>query len=179
MLRSRGTDTRFDLSKKEATTDRKLSPRYELRGDRNKPSLWYGDQQLAEVVHFHNVGVSPDGRSVAWYTRSRAQDTSNLGNTSQYPTTLWFHSPETGTVKLAEGQFAWENYWDVFDNPILNPRFHWLSQTDFVAKPIVPATLLLQNPQPSAWPIALHRNSSLQHHWPSEKPSCPSATDFS
>lgn len=138
MLRSRGADMRIDLTKSEAIADRNLSPQYELRGDRYKPSLWRGDEQLAEVIHFHNVGVSPDGRSVAWYTRSRAQDTTNLGNTSQYPTTLWFHSPDTGTVKLAEGRFAWDNYWDVFDNPVLNPRFRWLTQTDFMAQTGVP-----------------------------------------
>nr|WRX36692.1 hypothetical protein [uncultured bacterium] len=134
MLRSRGTDSRIDFAQSIATTDRKLSPQYELRGDQFNPSLWYGDEQLAEVVHFHNVGVSPDGRSIAWYTRSNPRDTSNLGNTSQYPTTLWFHSPDSGAVKLAEGKFAWSNHGDVFDNPIVNPRFHWLTPADFVAK---------------------------------------------
>lgn len=134
MLRSHGTDSRIDLANSKATADRHLSPHYELRGDRFKPSLWYGDEQLAEVIYFHNVGVSPDGRSVAWYARTNPQDTSNLGNTSQHPTTLWFHSPEIGAVKLADGHFAWDNYWNVFDNPVLNPRFHWLTQSEFSAQ---------------------------------------------
>lgn len=131
MLRSRNLDIRIDFNKRQAITDRRLSPQYDLRGDRRKPSLFCGDEQLAEVVSIDNVGIAPDGRSVAWYARTIRRDTSNLGNTSQFPTTLWYHSTDTGTVKLCEGRFAFNNSWNVFDNPILNSRFHWLTQTDF------------------------------------------------
>ncbi|QDV24651.1 M56 family metallopeptidase [Aureliella helgolandensis] len=133
MLRSRGIDSRIDLSQSEAAADRQLSPQYELRGQRYYPSLWYGDEQLAEVIHFRNVGVSPDGLSIAWYTRSDSRDRSNLGNTSQHPTTLWFHSPDAGTVKLAEGNFGRDDPSDTFDSPILRPRFHWLANAGLAA----------------------------------------------
>lgn len=133
MLRSLGEDIRIDLADGKAVRDRKLSPYYELRGDRNRPSLWFGDQQLAEVLSHRDVGISPDGRSIAWYARTNPHDTSNLGSTSLFPTTLWFHTADAGKVELAAGRFALSENWDGFDNPVVNPRFFWLTDEDLRA----------------------------------------------
>lgn len=133
MLRSLGEDIRIDLADGKAVRDRKLSPYYELRGDRNRPSLWFGDQQLAEVLSHRDVGISPDGRSIAWYARTNPHDTSNLGSTSLFPTTLWFHTADAGKVELAAGRFALSENWDGFDNPVVNPRFFWLTDEDLHA----------------------------------------------
>jgi hypothetical protein len=131
MLRNAGQDMRIDLEKRKAIEERRLSPRYELRGDRFHPSLWCGEELLCESLYYRNVGVSPDGHCIAWYARSaKVRDKTNLGNTSQYLTTLWFHSPETGTVELAEGKFFNQDHPYQFDNPQLNPSFHWISEPE-------------------------------------------------
>jgi hypothetical protein len=128
MLRNDGKDFRIDLQKRAAIEDRRLSPRYELRGDRYTPSLWSGEELLCDSLYYRNVGVSPDGQCVAWYARSeKVRDKTNLGNTSQYLTTLWFYSPETGKVELAEGKFFGQDHPYQFDNPQLSTSFRWLS----------------------------------------------------
>ncbi len=128
MLRNSGKDIRIDLEKHEAIEDRRLSPNYELRGDRYQPSLWSGEELLCDSVYFRNVGVSPDGQCVAWYARSaKVLDKTNLGNTSQYLTTLWYHSPDTGIVEMAEGKFVGQDQPFQFDNPQLRSLFRWES----------------------------------------------------
>jgi hypothetical protein len=129
MLRNFATDHRIDLEKGAMVEDRRLSPQYELRGDRYAPSLWSGNEQLCESLYFRNVAVSPDGGCIAWYARSvNTLDKTNLGNTSQHLTTLWFHSPETGAVELAEGNFDSSQPFLKFDNPGYSELFQWLTE---------------------------------------------------
>ncbi len=131
MMRNRGKDMRIDLKKKKVAEDRRLSPLYELRGDRFNPSLWHGDEMLCDLLYYRNVDVSPDGRSVAWYTRSASVfNKTNLGNTSQHLTTLWFHSPETGKIEMAEGKFLTQRHPFQPNSPQFNSIFRWISSTE-------------------------------------------------
>ncbi len=128
MLRNRGKDLRIDLKRQTASEDRKLSPRYELRGDRFEPSLWYGDELLCDKLYYKHVAVSPDGQCVAWYARSaKVLNKTNLGNTSQYPTTLWFYSPWTGKVTMAEGNFHSQDSSYPRGDPEFNTSLRWLA----------------------------------------------------
>jgi hypothetical protein len=131
MLRNRGKDLRIDLERQTAIEDRKLSPRYELRGDRFEPSLWSGDALLCDKLYYKHVAVSPDGQCAAWYTRSaKVLNKTNLGNTSQYPTTLWFYSPWTGKIVMAEGHFHSQNYSYSRGDPEFNTSLRWLTDSD-------------------------------------------------
>jgi len=131
MLRNRGKDMRIDLERQTASEDRKLSPRYELRGDRFYPSLWYGDELLCDKLYYKHVAVSPDGQCAAWYARSaQVLNKTNLGNTSQYPTTLWFYSPWTGKVAMAEGNFHSQDYSYPRGDPEFNTSLRWLADPE-------------------------------------------------
>lgn len=128
MLRNHAVDHRIDLEKGGMVEDRRLAPQYELKGDRYLPSLWFGNEQLCESLYFRHAAVSPDGRCIAWYARSvHVFNKTNPGNTSQHLTTLWFHSPATGTVELAEGNFDSSQPFLKLDNPGYSELFEWLT----------------------------------------------------
>ncbi len=132
MLRTvRSGDIRIDLEKREATAERKLSPHYEFKGDPYRPSLWFGDQQLTEKVFYRNVSVSPDGRCIAWLTPVNPANPNAFSSASSFPHALLYYSEDTGIVELAQGRFQNANSWGRFANPVTNPRFHWLTASDF------------------------------------------------
>ncbi len=131
MLRNRGKDMLIDLERQAAIEDRKLSPRYELRGDRFEPALWSGDDLLCDKLYYKHVAVSPDGQCAAWYSRSaKVPNKTNLDNTSQYPTTLWFYSPATGKVAMAEGNFHSQDYSYSRGDSEFNTSLRWLADPE-------------------------------------------------
>lgn len=130
MLRSQSAgDFRVDLKQKKIVPDGHLSKYYQLKGDMKSPSLWFGDQMLAEMVFLRDVSISPDGRQIVWLTHDlrRPQEFANANARK----TMHYHSLTTGEHELHAGMFRSLRGWDRADNPNSDPAVYWISESDF------------------------------------------------